>query len=141
MDDFDRSRIEYQAHGEALRLVADGLARYKARDLTGAIEAYRRALAADPDCQQAQERLGYAIQEQEDIWGEIKRSRQLLLTSPNDVKARFRLAQRLETLSQWEEATAEFTSVIRIDALGQWGRSAQKTISKMLQKHSVQMSA
>lgn len=59
-------------HDEALRLVAVGLGCYKAKDLDGAIEAYSRAVAADPQCQEAQERLSYALQERQGILIEVE---------------------------------------------------------------------
>lgn len=118
-------------------LVAEGLARYKARDLVGAIDFYRQALASDPQCLEARERLGYALEERQDILSEIGSARERLADCPDDVQARFRLAQRLETLVRREEAMAEFASVGRIDASGRWGKSAQK----MLRKRSLPMTA
>lgn len=137
--EIDNQRQEFpqdgMARGEALRLVALGLARYKAKDMDGAIEAYRLAAAADPQCQEAQERLLYAREEREDILSEVGNARERLASRPDDVQERFRLAQRLEPLGRWEEAMAEFVEVVRIDGAGRWGKSARK----MLQKHAQQM--
>lgn len=68
--------------GEALHLVALGLARYKAKDIDGAIEAYRLAAAANPQCQEAQERLLYAREEREDILSEVGNARERLASRP-----------------------------------------------------------
>lgn len=124
------------ARGEALRLVTLGLVRYKAKDMDGAVEAYGRAVATDPTCQEAQERLLYALQEREDILSEVRSARERLASRPGDVQERFRLAQRLEPLGRWEEAVAEFAEVVRIDGCGRWGKSARKISEKMSGQHS-----
>ncbi len=112
-----------------------GLARYKARDIVGAIEGYSQAVAADPQCQEAQEHLDYALEEQKDILSEIGHAREQLALHPDDVQVRFRLAQRLEVLGKRHEALAELREVSQIDQRGNWGKSAQKR----LQKHAQQM--
>ena len=87
----------------------------EARDPAGACEAYRRALAIDPEHADANINLGRLVHESGQAEAAVELYRAALRGRPDDPVAYFNLGVALGDLSQLTEALAAYHKVLQLD--------------------------
>jgi Flp pilus assembly protein TadD len=94
-------------------LVQQGLEAYQRGDLAGATQAWRDAVAAQPDDALARFNLGIALNDQGDTAGAERNYRAAVKLDPALVSARYNLAVLLEGSGRKAAAVAQYRAVLR----------------------------
>jgi tetratricopeptide (TPR) repeat protein len=104
--------VEPGNRGEAERLVAEGVLAQQRNRLTDAMDAYRKAIRADPSLFEAHYNLGVAAFEAGDLAQALGAYEYALAVNPISVKARFNFAVALQKGSYPRDAANELEKLL-----------------------------
>ena len=110
-----RAGPRQERSGEVKRLLRDGLEAARAGRANEAIETFQRALAADPDCAEAQNNLGLAFSITRRPADAVTALRRAVAINPHNADYRLNLALALENLGDRDAARQECAAAIEID--------------------------
>jgi ribosomal protein L16 Arg81 hydroxylase/Flp pilus assembly protein TadD len=93
-----------------------GTERAQERDLAGAAQHYRAALALTPDFFKAHNNLGNVLRDQGDLDGAVAHYRQAIRAQPNAMRVHTNLGNTLRDLGLWLEARDAYRRALELGA-------------------------